>query len=137
MASLIVKRRALSLVTRGLLAGSAIALATRGLIQLPEPPAIELPVIVAPAAGGAAGYVQYLAVPQNWKHLSEARFILDADSLAELSHHQPLEIKKLEPTKLHAVYNAEGVLHILSESEWKHWEDDSDLIVLLAMKLLG
>ena len=58
--ALVVKNRALSLATRGLLGGSVIALATHGLIQIATE--VDVPIEPAPpalAAGGASTYVDY------------------------------------------------------------------------------
>jgi len=137
VASLKVKTRALVLATRGLLAGSAIALATHGLLQLPETevPVVELPRAVA--GGGASHYIEYLAVPRHWRYIGEARLVLDSETLARLEKAQPLEIKAVKPSGLYAVYNSEGVLHILSETEsalWDQGADDDELVMLLAME---
>ena len=83
--------------------------------------------------------IEYIAFPQRKRHLSEARLILDADSYAELSHHQPLEIASLEPTTLRAYFDSKGALKIVSEAEWEHFDreaDDEEIILLLmAMRM--
>jgi len=140
----VVLNRALSIASRGLLAGSAIALATHGLIQVPQP--VDIPVeIIPPAIVGTGGGTNipgdfYLAIPQSYHYAADIRLLLRSDTIARLLKHQPIEIVETESTGLRAFYDAHGELQIISESEWKHWDQAADeeetLILVAAYRLL-
>jgi len=134
------KDRALTLATRGVLSGVAITLMTRGLIQLP----VDVPVIIEPeviqriAAGPSVNYVHYV-VPERYRHLSEATFILESQTQYELLRaKQPLEIEKVEVTKLRGVFNSYGEFILIGEATTKQLqnrieqEDDEFLLVMSA-----
>lgn len=135
----VVLNRALSLATRGVLGGSAIALATHGLIQMPQ--TVDIPVIELPAyatGGGASVYGDvFLAVPQHLTYVADIQLLLKSQTLAKLK--QPFEIIKTAPTGLRAFYDAHGELKIVSESEWSHYDwqesDDEDVLLLVAAYL--
>lgn len=136
MSSLRIKRRALTLATRGILSGAAITLATHGLIQLP----VEVPVQVTqlPAVGGASYNEIIYGVP--YRHVSKLVLYLSSDAYAYLKQHEPLDL--VEPAREVAIarFNADDQLVLVSDTkasffDWqKH--DDEDVILLLAAKML-
>jgi len=134
----VVLNRALSLATRGVLAGSAIALATHGLIQVPQ--TVDIPVVEVPiGTGGGTSYGDFwLGVPAHFTHSADLRLLLSSETLAWLSPLEPITIESLEPTGLRGYFDAQARLQIISEAQWRHIDqavidaDDIEVFLLLA-----
>lgn len=131
-----IRNRALSLATKGILAGSAIALATNGLIQVDEvvaPPAVvELP---RSAAGGPA-FITYQDKWQAWKHITEAEFILLSDSEWKFEAAKPVNLKIKPQRTAFGWYDARVGLQLSADSEVAHWDeqaDEEDVVLALAL----
>ena len=153
-----VRNRALSLVTRGLLAGSAIALVTNGLIQVDSVAIVTTedvthrhtaeqvsftplyrapePELVTARPSGGTPYISYIDVPKHYQYLSQARFILVSDSEAWFEQGKPIDLK-IKPRRVaFGWYDARVDLQLSGDSKATHFDlqaDDEEIILMLAL----
>ena len=116
---------------------------TRGLIQLP----VDVPVIIEPeviqriAAGPSVNYVHYV-VPERYRHLSEATFLLESHTQYEfLKAKEPLVIDRVEPTAYRGYFDSNAEFVLVGEATTKQLQnrieqDDDELLLVMAAHLL-
>ncbi|MEJ1372725.1 MAG: hypothetical protein RPU52_00415 [Candidatus Sedimenticola sp. (ex Thyasira tokunagai)] len=136
------KRAALALATLGLAAGSALSLATLGVLQVPQ----ELEVPVEVTRGGVLPVRDqlYVAVPRTYHHKAVLELILKGDARARLitseenynnlKDRPPLTIDRIEPTEYSVTFRDdlgnEVVINGVRE------DDDEAELIIMAMYLM-